>query len=60
MRKKKITPDLWNYNLLIRCIRDCGIGDEEELQNLITKITDGEKCNHLQIIDQEKSSSYQV
>lgn len=38
MRQKKIVPNLYHYNLLIRCIRDCGFGDEEEVYNVLQQI----------------------
>lgn len=53
-------PDLWNYNLLIRCIRDCGIGDADELQDVVLRVTKGNMCNYVQTIDENKKSNYQV
>ena len=36
MHKMGVQPDLPLYNLLIRCIRDCGVGDIKSLQSLLT------------------------
>ena len=35
MRTKKVTPQIHRYNLLLRSIRDCGIGSVEFAQQLI-------------------------
>ena len=35
MRTKKVTPQIHHYNLLLRSIRDCGIGSVEFAQQLI-------------------------
>jgi len=37
MRQKKVSPQIHQYNLLLRAIRDCGIGSIEFAQQLIRK-----------------------
>ena len=37
MREMGVQPDLPLYNLLIRCTRDCGVGDAKSLQTLLTR-----------------------
>ena len=37
MRQKKVSPQIHQYNLLLRAVRDCGIGSIEFAQQLIRK-----------------------
>ena len=37
MRQKKVSPQIHQYNLLLRAVRDCGIGSIEFAQELIRK-----------------------
>lgn len=36
--EKKIRPSLYSYNLMLRCIRDCGLGDIETTTNVINQL----------------------
>ncbi|XP_018572924.1 pentatricopeptide repeat-containing protein 1, mitochondrial [Anoplophora glabripennis] len=36
--KRKIFPSVHTYNLMLRCIRDCGLGDIEVTEDVINKI----------------------
>ncbi|KAF5304083.1 hypothetical protein FQA39_LY01868 [Lamprigera yunnana] len=36
--KKRIKPSLYSYNLLLRCIRDCGLGDITVTTDVINKL----------------------
>lgn len=38
MRRKRVRPTLHTYNLLVRCIRDCDFGDEDEVREAIKTI----------------------
>ncbi|KAJ8957043.1 hypothetical protein NQ314_006602 [Rhamnusium bicolor] len=38
---RNIKPSLHTYNLMLRCIRDCGLGDVEVTQDVINKILSG-------------------
>lgn len=40
---KKIWPSIYNYNTLLRCIRDCGLGDIETTKDVINKILSSNK-----------------
>ena len=35
MRKRRIAPSIRTYNLLARCLRDCGLGEPEYAQELL-------------------------
>lgn len=39
--KKDINPDIYTFNLLLRCIRECGIGSIDATKDVIDKITAG-------------------
>ncbi|GLV34789.1 uncharacterized protein CBL_09270 [Carabus blaptoides fortunei] len=33
--QKNITPNIFSFNLMLRCIRDCNLGDSEVMDNLL-------------------------
>ena len=39
MRKKKVQPQIYQYNLLIRAARDCGVGDTQFANQLVRSAT---------------------
>lgn len=41
--EKKIQPSVYTFNLLLRCIRDCGLGDAEVTQDVINRLVSGDK-----------------
>lgn len=36
--QRKITPDVHSYNLMLRCIRECGMGDIDSIRSVLTMI----------------------
>jgi len=40
MLQNKVKPDVFTYNLLLRCIRDCGLGDVDVAQDVFHRITE--------------------
>lgn len=38
MLRRRITPDVYSFNLMLRCARDCGLGDLETTQEVIEEI----------------------
>jgi len=38
MRKKRCRPNAIHYNLLLRAVRDCGVGSEEHINELLLPI----------------------
>lgn len=37
---KRVHPSLYTYNLLLKCTRECGLGDEFETRKIIGQIID--------------------
>jgi len=40
MISKQVRPSLYTYNLLLKCTRECSIGDEFETRKIIGQIID--------------------
>lgn len=40
--ERNIKPSVYNYNLLLRCVRDCGIGDIKVTQDVIHRLMSGD------------------
>lgn len=40
MVSKRVGPSLYTYNLLLKCTRECGLGDEFETRKTIGNIID--------------------
>lgn len=40
MISKRVRPSLYTYNLLLKCTRECSIGDEFETRKIIGQIID--------------------
>lgn len=38
MLHRRMQPDVFSFNLMLRCVRDCGIGDLETMQEVIQRI----------------------
>lgn len=38
MHRRNISPDVYSFNLMLRCVRDCGIGDMKTTQHVIARI----------------------
>lgn len=45
MYQRRLLPDLYSFNLMLRCVRDCSIGDVETMQQVISDILLGSKNN---------------
>lgn len=38
MYRRKLMPDAYSFNLMLRCTRDCGVGDIKTMQQMIANI----------------------
>ncbi len=45
MYQRRLLPDLYSFNLILRCVRDCSIGDIETMQQVISNILLGSKID---------------
>jgi hypothetical protein len=45
MLEKKVVPDLFTFNLLLRSVRDCGLGDVHVAQDVFNRITGENKIS---------------
>lgn len=52
--EKNIQPNVYTFNLLLRCVRDCGLGDLEATQTVISKLI--ENSDRLQLGEPENDS----
>ncbi|XP_055531510.1 pentatricopeptide repeat-containing protein 1, mitochondrial [Wyeomyia smithii] len=43
MYRMRASPDIYSFNLLLRCVRDCGLGDLETTELVIGQILDQHK-----------------
>lgn len=41
--RRKLMPDVYSFNLMIRCTRDCHVGDVDEMKNVIAAILKSSK-----------------
>lgn len=52
---RKIKPSIFNFNTLLRCIRDCGMGDIETTQDVINKILSSSSGEQLVLNTEDNS-----
>ncbi|KAG4067709.1 hypothetical protein HA402_005481 [Bradysia odoriphaga] len=45
MYQRRLLPDVYSFNLMLRCVRDCSIGDIETMQQVISNILLGSKVD---------------
>lgn len=59
--RRKMTPDIFSFNLMIRCTRDCSVGNIDEMKNVIAgilksstatlKMKSNKKTNEIELIE---------
>lgn len=52
---KNIAPSIFSYNLMLRCIRDCGLGDIDATKDVINKILSNTLNHNLQLPSPEQT-----
>lgn len=50
MFQKRLTPDLYSFNLLLKCVRESGLGDLQSLEEVLTKILRPQNENKTKIL----------
>ncbi|XP_030372200.1 pentatricopeptide repeat-containing protein 1, mitochondrial [Scaptodrosophila lebanonensis] len=45
MLQRGITPDYYTFNAVLRCVRDCGLGDLDSMQQVLEEIAPGIASN---------------
>ena len=57
MRRKRCRPNAIHYNLLLRAVRDCGVGSEEHVQELLlpTQLSVSRKKIHFSSVMERKT-----
>ncbi|KAK5642231.1 hypothetical protein RI129_008398 [Pyrocoelia pectoralis] len=65
--KRRIKPSLFTYNLMLRCIRDCGLGDIAATTDVINKLLTEAKqnvplveSNETQLVKQDENALVEV
>uniref|UniRef100_A0A336K072 CSON010148 protein n=1 Tax=Culicoides sonorensis TaxID=179676 RepID=A0A336K072_CULSO len=54
MHRRRMAVDYYSFNLMLRCVRDCGIGDVETTERLIQEIIELNKTNKKNKIEAPK------
>ncbi|XP_055628056.1 pentatricopeptide repeat-containing protein 1, mitochondrial [Toxorhynchites rutilus septentrionalis] len=49
MYRMKSLPDIYSFNLLLRCVRDCGLGDLETTEQVIKQILQQSQTNPVEL-----------
>ncbi|KAM8711006.1 hypothetical protein ACLKA7_017609 [Drosophila subpalustris] len=44
MLRRQLSPDYYSFNAMLRCVRDCGFGQLEQLQQVLAEITAPEQA----------------
>ncbi|EAT42220.1 AAEL006227-PA [Aedes aegypti] len=57
MYRLKAQPDIYSFNLLIRCVRDCGLGDLEATEQVIEQILFQSQPNPSRLEDPSQQSA---
>jgi pentatricopeptide repeat domain-containing protein 1 len=57
MISKHVRPSLYTYNLLLKCTRECGLGDEFETRKIIGQIIDNPNLLKIESKFEESNSN---
>lgn len=49
IHRRRMVPDLYSFNLLLRCTRDCGLGDVQETEEVLRRIVEDSEKRKLAI-----------
>lgn len=71
LSQKRINPNVYTYNLMLRCIRDCGLGDIETTKDVIDRLLStnkkpqlksgiSDKDNEIQLIENKQEDTESV
>jgi len=48
MRRKKISPTIYSYNLMLRCTKECGMGDPNLIQDILLESVSNQERKFLE------------
>ncbi|KAH8402890.1 hypothetical protein KR222_009141, partial [Zaprionus bogoriensis] len=57
MLKSGVKPDYYSFNTILRCVRDCGLGDLESMKELVEQVAPGAVIIQSQDIQEDSATA---